>query len=97
MDESFNALSPAEAERLAYLMEELGESIAAAGKVLRHGYESVNPHGRSDVTNRDLLEDELCDVLTAIGQMVDEDDISRLIESYIDKKWFHHQPTRSKL
>ena len=33
----FNGLTPAEAERLALLMEECGEVVQIIGKVLRHG------------------------------------------------------------
>jgi NTP pyrophosphatase (non-canonical NTP hydrolase) len=60
----FNQLSPAEAERLAFLIEECGEVIQAASKVLRHGYESFDPtipiHER--LTNRGALARELGDV-----------------------------------
>ena len=37
---AFNKLSAAEAERLALLLEELGEAQQAIGKILRHGYEN---------------------------------------------------------
>lgn len=39
--EHFNQLSPAEAERLALLSEELGEAQQAIGKILRHGQPSM--------------------------------------------------------
>ena len=90
MSEHFNLLSPAEAERLAYLIEEMGEALHCAGKVLRHGYESVNPDGSSIVTNRHMLENELCDVLTAIEWMNDESDIAAF-STRPKMKWFHHQ------
>jgi len=60
----FNKLTPAEAERLALLVEEMGESIQAIGKVLRHGYESHHPRGGA--SNRETLERELGDVLHAM-------------------------------
>lgn len=41
--QQFNALTPAEAERLFYLLEKLGEAQQAIGKILRHGYESYDP------------------------------------------------------
>lgn len=65
MEAPFNKLTPAQAERLALLSEELGEAQQAIGKILRHGYESRNPvaHGP---TNRDALAKELGDVLCAI-------------------------------
>lgn len=56
----FNQLSPAEAERLALLVEEMGEAQQAVGKILRHGYESRHPDGGP--TNRETLERELGDV-----------------------------------
>jgi hypothetical protein len=40
MTVNFNGLAPAETERLALLLEELGEAQQAIGKILRHGYES---------------------------------------------------------
>ena len=63
-----NALSDAEAERLAMLSEEAGEIALAAGiiiaagkivqavgKVLRNGYAGVNPQDRSSPNNRRQL------------------------------------------
>ena len=38
MSSHFNKLTPAQAERLAILIEECGEVIQAATKILRHGY-----------------------------------------------------------
>ena len=77
MADHFNRLTPAEDERLALLVEELGEAIQAAGKVLRHGYSSVNPDA-PDIgpTNRLSLERELGDVLCAIRFLCDSGDIS---------------------
>ncbi len=63
----FNGLSPAEAERLAYLLEELGEVQQVIGKILRHGYASSHPDGGP--TNRELLAAELGDVIAAICLM----------------------------
>ena len=67
----FNQLTPAEAERLAMLAEECGEIVQVVGKILRHGYESHHPLNRHD-TNRDLLANEVCDLL-AVVQMMDAD------------------------
>lgn len=92
----FNELSPAEAERLALLAEEMGEAIQAIGKILRHGYESTHPDGGP--TNRELLEKELGDVQAAITLMCNVGDLdSNDIDSYeIHKKksvqqYLHHQ------
>lgn len=93
----FNQLTPAESERLALLAEEMGEALQVIGKVLRHGYESVNPHQPAD-TNRELLVKELGDVLVAIDFLTDNGDVK--IEDLEDRKrvkhhrvwdWLHHQ------
>jgi NTP pyrophosphatase (non-canonical NTP hydrolase) len=75
MSEPYNQLSPAEAERLACLIEECGEVIQAATKILRHGYESVNP--RTNESNRDALMREVGDmlfVLTVMSRAIDIND-----------------------
>ena len=64
----FNQLTPAEAERLALLAEELGEAQQAIGKILRHGYESRNPN-QPGPTNRESLEREMGDVYHAMVRM----------------------------
>lgn len=67
----FNQLTPAEAERLAMLAEEAGEIVQIVCKILRHGYESYHPENPGE-TNRDLLANEVCDLL-AVVQMMDQD------------------------
>jgi hypothetical protein len=91
MNSHFNQLTPAEAERLAYLIEEMGEALHIAGKVLRHGYASVNPLIVNSPDNRSMLEDEIKDVLTAIGEMGNRDDIRLDYGGGINLRWFHHQ------
>ncbi len=93
----FNLLEPDELERLAVLSEECGEVIKAVGKILRHGYESQNPHGNA-TTNRETLEREIGDVIFAIDMMVKRGDISdSKIGSWAKdkelniKQWLHHQ------
>ncbi len=71
--ESFNQLTAAEAERLALLLEELGEAQQAIGKILRHGYESTHPDGGP--TNRLELTRELGDVAYAIALLAYSGDI----------------------
>lgn len=89
----FNELTPAEAERLAYLAEECGEAIQIIGKILRHGYESRDPtkavptfddnrggqtgFRNTSPTNRNLLTAELGDVLRAARMLVDAGDLDR--------------------
>lgn len=93
---AFNNLSPAEAERLALLAEELGESIQAIGKILRHGYESRHPDGGP--TNRESLEIELGDVrhainrMTASGDLIEKNIEDRSLKKAISvEKYLHHQ------
>lgn len=104
----FNKLTEDQAERLAILAEECAEVIQAVGKVLRHGYDSVNPliqpHGDDvPVTNQMLLEKELGHVLTAQRLLWQSNDIRKFMtESYADEKdekiqrWLHHHGTTRK-
>lgn len=84
----FNGLSPSQAERLAYLLEELGEAQQAIGKVLRHGYESRDPTKATPAnpswgaparntspTNREYLEAEIGDVQRAIDMLTASGDL----------------------
>ena len=97
MTEHFNKLSPAEAERLALLVEEMGEAQQAVGKILRHGYERRNPCAPDHDGNRADLTKELAHVTAAIRLLILRGDISertmRLLEN--DKletvsRWLHH-------
>lgn len=93
----FNGLTPAEAERLALLLEEMGEAQQAIGKILRHGYESRHPSGGP--TNRENLEREIADVRAIIELMIRAEDIEQLvIDQFVVNKaekvkpYLHHQP-----
>lgn len=97
MANHFNKLTPAEAERLALLAEEMGEALQIIGKVLRHGYESHNPM-LNEGTNRAMLTKELGDVTAAMTMMTDAGDLSRgAIHDRAKRKiekvgvWMHHQ------
>lgn len=70
---AFNRLSPAQAERLAILIEECGEVVQAATKILRHGYESSYADGR---TNLSVLESEIGDLEATIAILGMAGDIS---------------------
>lgn len=72
----FNKLTPAEHERLSYLMEECAEVIHIIGKIMRHGYNSYDPTNSTRINNRKLLEKELADVNTAVKFMDKHKDIS---------------------
>ena len=92
----FNGLTEAEAERLALLLEEMGEAQQAIGKILRHGYESTHPDGGP--TNRESLERELGDVQAAINMLIDardlrqmEIDAARLRKRKRVQQYLHHQ------
>ena len=93
----FNRLTPAEAERLALLSEELGEVTQAIGKILRHGFESRGPSGE---TNRERLEAEVGDLKAALTLMLASGDVSHdaieiACETKLTKVWryLHHQMT----
>lgn len=95
VSQHFNQLTPAEAERLALLLEELGEAQQAIGKILRHGYESTHPDGGP--TNREALERECGDVRHAMLRLCDAGDLSmRAIHDRADAKaaqvvrYLHH-------
>lgn len=102
----FNCLSPAEAERLAVLIEEAAEVQQIACKILRHGYTSFNPdlivnqreHGPK-LTNREMLEKELGDLHSAIKRLQSAQDVipERIHFHTIRKddaggQYMHHQP-----
>ena len=73
---AFNDLRIGEAERLALLLEELGEAQQAVGKILRHGYNCWHPDHDNGPDNRARLEHELGDVLFAIDLLIASDDIN---------------------
>jgi len=63
----FNKLTEAEAERLAILAEECGETVQAVTKILRHGFESWN--------NKADLEREIGNILAIADLMISEGDV----------------------
>lgn len=106
MDKQFNGLDAAQAERLFYLLEELGEAQQAIGKILRHGYESYDPTKVERVgehntpffppNNRKNLERELIDVIRAVQMLTQATDLDhKIIEKALSKgaplKYMHHQ------
>ena len=97
-DNHFNELTPGEAERLAFLLEELGEAQQAIGKILRHGYESKNPLVADSPDNRAQLTRELGDVKCAIELLYAAGDLSKQlvgVRASLKRKsvdqWMHHQ------
>lgn len=94
---NFNKLTSAETERLALLLEELGEAQQAIGKILRHGYESKNPDDVNSITNRQALEREIGDVIASVQLMEQASDLSSItiserVEVKLEKVklYFHH-------
>lgn len=95
---NFAELHDAEMERLHLFQEECAEAIQAASKILRHGESSYNPLDQDGPTNRDNLEKEIGDILSAIDRLVKWRQVTR---STIDKrrvyktvqaeKYLHHQ------
>lgn len=91
-----NGLSDTEYERLAILIEELGEVHQIVGKILRHGFESYSPHDAHKITNRTLLERELGDVVFAVEFLTKSGDINgkSVRDNALDKekriKYLHH-------
>lgn len=72
----FNQLSAGQTERLALLLEELGEVQQAVGKILHHGYDLYNPTTKTKGLNREQLEKELGDVKFAITLLCKCGDVS---------------------
>lgn len=102
MDEEkpFNKLTPAELERLAYLVGELGEAVQAIGNILRHGYESKDPSYPESPTNRELLEIELGDVQNGVNMLAEVGEIDQrtvnaraLYKREACMQYMHHQAT----
>ena len=98
MTEHFNKLTPAEAERLALLMEECGEVVQIVGKIFRHGAHSHHPDKPDGPSNIEHLMKEIGDVFHAVDRLVDAEDLDReeielcqASKSVLVKKYLHHQ------
>ncbi len=96
--QSFNKLTPTETERLAVLTEEMGESLQAVGKVLRHGYLATDGLTGKQYDNRQDLAIELGQVEHAIHLLTVNEDLSaqevataRLDRADAIKPYLHHQ------
>ena len=96
MENNFNQLTPAEAERLAMLAEEAAEVIQVIGKILRHGYESSHPNRVT--TNREDLQSEIADFQNVCWAMEGSGDIDKDKIEWAAKRSFlrkarytHHQ------
>jgi hypothetical protein len=97
MSKRIKSVTAAEAERLALLAEEMGESVQIIGKILRHGYESSSDDGAP--SHREFLEKKLGDVKHAIDRLCKSHDLDRdYIERQSERRgsllapFLHHQP-----
>lgn len=72
--ENVNELSPAQEERLVILTEEANEVGKEVCKILRHGYFSYHPDDPQTI-NRELLQNEIIDLLGVLYEMVRKGDI----------------------
>lgn len=95
-DDFTTGLTPAATERLALLIEECGEVIQAATKVLRHGWDSHNPLKRDGTTNAEMLAKEIGQMTLAVNLLEENYDVRAIdvAEAYSDKKrtinrWLH--------
>lgn len=79
-------VTPAQRERLTFLIEECSEVIQIASKILVHGYDSYHPDDPS-VTNTVLLSGEIWDVEALIGKIRELDGVSPRNEAAIDAAW----------
>lgn len=68
----FNNLTPAQAECLALLSDELAEALVCIAKINRHGLKSFHPRDPKQETNLDALTRELGDLMGAIEICVDQ-------------------------
>jgi hypothetical protein len=99
IDTNFSTgLTSPETERLALLLEEMGEAQQIIGKILRHGYASSNPLKPNSENNREMLTRELGDVLVAIDLMTAAQDIHayeievcKQFKQVSVKQWMHYQ------
>lgn len=82
-----NELSKGQRERLAMLIEEAGEIVQIGCKIMRHGYDSYHPREPS-ISNRELLDEELTDLLAIAKRMVGVGDIEGDYElADINARW----------
>jgi NTP pyrophosphatase (non-canonical NTP hydrolase) len=91
--------SKAQTERLAVLIEEMGEASHVACKALRHGFRAYHPDLL--MNNRRFLAEEIGDVLAAIAIMVNAGDlnlkdieVARARKMERIQEFMHHQQAR---
>ena len=97
-DKFSTGLTDPQIERLAFLAEEMGETIQIIGKTLRHGINSYNPNDPDKITNKTFLEWEISDVLKGIHLLgmngdIDLENIEENVEASVKRhnKYFHYE------
>lgn len=95
-------LSKKQIELLTLLVEECGECIQAASKVLRHGYDSKHPNSKVYEDNRAALEREMGDVRATMILLCESKDVSKPnVHAHTTEKlekvgkYLHHQKAKS--
>lgn len=69
---------------IVYLIEECGEVIQAAGKLLRFGSSEHDP--RTNITNKEKLKQELCQLVGIIELFdIDDEEMDAIIEEKYNK------------
>ncbi len=89
-------LTEAERERLEVLIEECGEVITIATKVLRHGYDHYHPEDKTKTRNVYALEKEITDVMTIVHRMEAVGDLDIGLPDHNARwkkklRWMRHQ------
>lgn len=85
-------------ELLALFIEEAGEALQIAGKILRHGYDSSSPKDPASTPNRVLLAVEVGHVLAAVNLMTHCGDLlpdavnEAVYSKYESVQQYLHQP-----
>jgi NTP pyrophosphatase (non-canonical NTP hydrolase) len=78
-----HVMTDAAVERYACLAEEAGEIVQVIGKILRHGPSSASPFDPDQVTNKELLEREVGDLLHWVGVLAAHGDVdTRKVETH---------------
>lgn len=99
MNDRYNKLCESQEERLALLIEECSETIQAATKVLRHGYESHDPTETplTRTSNREQLQKEIGHVLFAMTLLCRQADLDyvtivgeKVLKEQTIGRWLHH-------
>lgn len=69
-------ITPAQDERLNWLIEECAEVVQEAVKIKRFGFDSYHPDDPTKETNRSRLQREMTDVMGCFALLVKDGDIA---------------------